>query len=140
MNKIIIIGNLTANPVAGATPQGVNFSKFSVAVNRGKDKPAEFFRVTAWRALGDTCQKYLEKGRKVCVVGSATAYAWQGQDGKIRGEIQVDAQDVEFLGGRGDAAGDGAAAPVPDAAPAPDAAPTDPSGMTPVENVDDLPF
>ncbi len=121
MNKLIIIGNLTADPVAGTTPAGGNYSRFSVAVNRGANRPAEYFRVTAWRALGDTCQKYLGKGRKVCVVGSCSAYAWQGNDGKVRGEIQVDAQDVEFLS----AARDAEAAP---------AEPADPqSGMTVVD-------
>lgn len=101
MNKHIIIGNLTADPVAGTTPGGTNYSRFTVAVNRpGRDQPADYMRVTAWQALGDTCQKYLKKGRKVCVVGRSRADAWQGNDGQIRGQIQIDATDVEFLGGR----------------------------------------
>lgn len=128
MNKHIIIGNLTADPVAGTTPGGTNYCRFTVAVNRpGRDQPADYMRVTAWQALGDTCQKYLRKGRKVCVVGRSRADAWQGNDGQIRGQIQIDATDVEFLGGsREDAA----------AAEAPPEAVDPQSGMTVVDEED----
>jgi len=133
MNRHIIIGNLTRDPVSGTTPTGVNYCKFSVAVNRGKDKPADYMRVTAWRGLAETCQKYLAKGRKVCVIGSSTAYAWQSNEGEIRGEIQIDAVDVEFLSSRADEAAqaDGGGTSGGQVA--------DPSGMTQVET-DELPF
>ena len=65
MNKIIIIGNLTGTPELRVTKSGVSVCQFTVAVNgRRKDDGATFFRVTAWRALGETCHKYLDKGRK----------------------------------------------------------------------------
>lgn len=131
MNKHIIIGNLTADPVGGTTPNGRNYSRFTVAVNRGKDQPADFMRVTAWQALGDTCQRFLRKGRKVCVVGRSTAYAWQGDDGVTRGQIQIDATDVEFLSSaREDAA----------AAEAPPEPPKDPESGMEVVDEKELPF
>ena len=98
MNKHIIIGNLTQDPTGGTTRNGDNYCRFTVAVNGyNKDAPAEFIRVTAWRALGDSCLKYLKKGRKVCVVGRSRASAWQSQEGKLYGQINLDAEDVEFL-------------------------------------------
>ena len=134
MNKHIIIGNLTQDPTAGTTRNGTNYCRFKVAVNRpGKDAPADFIRVTAWKALGDTCLQYLKKGRKVMVCGRSSAAAWQGNDGRIFGEIQMDADEVEFLSPKGQTE------EVPDGAPAPEEPPADPSGMTPVE-ADDLPF
>ena len=126
MNKHIIIGNLTQDPTSGTTPDGVNYCRFTVAVNRiGKDRPPEYIRVTAWRALGDSCRKYLKKGRKVAVIGTSTAYAWQGQDGTIKGQIQMDAETVEFLTPRSEEGETPADAPQE---------PVDPqSGMTVVE-------
>ena len=72
MNKLTIIGNLTRDPELRTTSAGVNVCDFTVAVNRRKtgDKQPEtdFFRVSAWRQMGENCAKFLEKGRKVCVV------------------------------------------------------------------------
>ena len=98
MNKIVIIGNLTGTPELRVTQSGVSVCQFTVAVNgRRKDDGATFFRVTAWRALGETCHKYLDKGRKVMVCGAVSASAYTGRDGKPRASLEVTAEDVEFL-------------------------------------------
>ena len=102
MNKIVIIGNLTGTPELRVTQSGVSVCQFTVAVNgRRKDDGATFFRVTAWRALGETCHKYLDKGRKVMVCGTVSASAYTGRDGKPRASIEVTAEDVEFLSAMG---------------------------------------
>ena len=143
MNQQIIIGNLCHDPETGTTESGVNWCRFKVAVRKkyrregGPD--ADFIRVTAWRGLGDTCAKYLAKGRKVCVVGVPQAGAWIGQDGKAKGQIELTADEVEFLssGGGGSQAPTDADAPPENGAPAEQ---TDPqSGMTQVDT-DELPF
>lgn len=73
MNKYFIIGNLVRDPETGTTESGVNWCTFTVAARKKRPKEgepdAEFVRVTAWRGLGDTCAKYLAKGRKVRVIG-----------------------------------------------------------------------
>ena len=98
MNKIIIIGNLTGTPELRVTQSGVSVCQFTVAVNgKRKDDGATFFRVTAWRALGETCHKYLDKGRKVMVCGAVSASAYNGRDGKTRAYLDVTAEYVEFL-------------------------------------------
>ena len=104
MNKLTIIGNLTKDPEHKTTRDGVALCSFTVAVNRkaGDKQAADYFRVTAWRQLGDICQKYLAKGRKVCVVGPASVSVYTGQDGKPRANIEVTAEDVEFLTPRGE--------------------------------------
>lgn len=106
MNKLTIIGNLTKDPELRTTAQGVNVCDFTVAVNRrhqtNGQPEADFFRVTAWRVLAENCAKHLSKGRKVCVVGSVSARAYQTQSGETRVSLEVTAEDVEFLSPKAD--------------------------------------
>ena len=102
MNKLTIIGNLTREPELRTTSTGLSVCSFTVAVNRRKTQnqqqpEADFFRVTAWRELGENCAKWLIKGKKVCVIGPVSVSTYQGQDGKTYANLEVTAQDVEFL-------------------------------------------
>ena len=98
MNKIIIIGNLTGDPAIRTTRDGISVCDFTVAVNgHRKEDPAQFFRVSAWRQLGENCHKYLAKGRKVCVTGAVSAHTYQGNDGASRVSLDIQASEVEFL-------------------------------------------
>ncbi len=113
MNKIILIGNLTRDPELRSvnTANGpTSVCDFTIAVNRrgmrnqqnngqqGGD--ADFFRITAWRGLGDTCARYLGKGRKVYVSGPLSARTYQANDGSTRVSLEVTADEVEFLSAR----------------------------------------
>jgi len=105
MNQHTIIGNLTRDPETGTTQGGVNWCRFTVAVRKKRpkegEKDADYIQVTAWRGLGDTCAKYLAKGRKVCVIGEPKAGAWIGKDGTAKGQIEITADEVEFLSNGG---------------------------------------
>lgn len=108
MNKLFIVGNLTRDPELRTTPSGVSVCSFTVAVNRRRsqsnDQPeADFFRVSAWRTLGENCAKYLAKGRKVAVTGSVSVSTYQANDGTTRASLEVNADDVEFLTSRQEA-------------------------------------
>lgn len=103
MNKVTIIGNLTRDPEHRTTTSGMSVCNFTVAVNRRKTQKnqnpeTDFFRVTAWRDLADICGKYLAKGRKVCVIGPVSVSAYES-NGKYRANLEVVADEVEFLGG-----------------------------------------
>ena len=106
MNKVYLIGNLTRDPELRTVGSGITVCSFTVAVNRrrsnqnGNQPEADFFRVTAWRQLGEICSKYLAKGRKVCVVGPVSAQTYQANDGTTRVSLEVTAEDVEFLSSR----------------------------------------
>lgn len=103
MNKLTIIGNLTRDPETRTTQDGKTVCTFSVAVNRrSKKDEADYFRVSAWNALGENCSKYLSKGKKVCVIGPVSVHAYQGNDGKPGASLEVMAQDIEFLTSRND--------------------------------------
>ena len=137
MNKSVIIGNLTRDPELRTTQDGTPVCNFTVAVNRrvrASGQPeADYFRVTAWRTLGENCAKYLSKGRKVFVTGPLSARTYQAQDGSTRVSLEVTADDVEFLSSRADAEAMGSA-------PANTAGVTaTSSGFTAVET-DELPF
>lgn len=109
MNRITIIGNLTKDPVTRTTQSGNNVCSFTVAVNRRRANPdgshdADFFQVSAWNQLAQTCQQYLAKGRKVAVVGQVSVHTYQGNDGKTYAQMDVMANEVEFLSPRSEAA------------------------------------
>ena len=102
MNKVILIGNLTRDPETRTVSSGAAYCTFTLAVNRRfanaqGQREADFFNVTAWRQLGELCQKYLAKGRKACVEGSIQLRTYEGQDGVKRLAVDVIADSVEFL-------------------------------------------
>ena len=66
-------------------------------MNRRNSDDADFFRVTAWDALGENCNKFLTKGRKVAVVGSVSVRAYQTKNGDPAASLELTAQEVEFL-------------------------------------------
>ena len=104
MNKLTIIGNLTRDPELRTTQSGISVCTFTIAVNRRRGSNAEagqpeadFFRVSAWRQLGENCAKYLAKGRKVGVTGSLQNRSYDAQDGTKRYITEIVADEVEFL-------------------------------------------
>lgn len=107
MNRLTIIGNLTADPQSHVAPNGKEVCNFTVAVNRRNrnrdaqngQPDADFFRVAAWDQRGKSCQQYLSKGKKVCVVGPVSVSTYTAQDGTYRANMEVTANEVEFLGG-----------------------------------------
>lgn len=102
MNKITLIGNLTNDPELRATTSGAQVCAFTIAVNRrfansDGEKQTDFFRINAWRQLGEVCAKHLAKGRKVAVVGELQARLYDAKNGDKRMSLDVAADEVEFL-------------------------------------------
>lgn len=96
MNKIFLIGNLTKDPETRTTPNGKTVCNFDIAVN-DRQGNATYFRISAWSQLGESCQKYLSKGKKVSVVGPVSARAYTDRNGKANVSIEVTANEVEFI-------------------------------------------
>ncbi len=113
MNKLTIIGNLTRDPETRTVASGSTVCSFTLAVNRRRSSQnngqpdADFFRVSAWNKLGEVCQRYLAKGRKVCVVGNVSVSSYEAKDGSTRFSLDVHAEDVEFLTPRSENSGGG---------------------------------
>ena len=139
MNKIILIGNLTHDPETRSTSSGVTVTTFTIAVNRrysqGGEKVTDFFRINAWRQLGETCSRYLSKGRKVAVIGELQARTYEAKDGTTRMALDVSADEVEFLTPR--SADDSGS--TYSSGPKPSAQTGEPDGFIDVQS-DDIPF
>ena len=98
MNQLNIIGGLTRDPESRTTQSGKQVCTFTVGVNRRNDRDkSDFFRVNAWGELGNNCAKCLSKGKRVRVTGSVSLSTYTAQDGTTRANLEVLAQDVEFL-------------------------------------------
>lgn len=109
MNKVFLIGNLTDDPELRYSNAGIPVCNFSIAVNRRKradgDHETDFFRITAWRQLGELCGKFLMKGKKVAVSGSIQTRSYNAKDGSRRTALDIIADEVEFLTPMGSAPG-----------------------------------
>ena len=103
LNKVMIIGNLGADPEMRYTANGNAVTNFSVAVNRSfagegeRREETEWFRVVAWNKLAELTQAHLQKGRRVYVEGRLSTRSWDGPDGQKRYMTEVIASQVLFL-------------------------------------------
>ncbi len=109
VNQVILMGNLTRDPELRQTPNGQNVCSFSIALNRSyRDSNGEWQEATdyvdivAWGPLGERVAQYLSKGRRVLVQGRLQSRSWE-QEGQKRSKVEVLANDVTFLDGRGEA-------------------------------------
>lgn len=116
INKVIIIGNLTRDPVVKMTQSGQSVVTFGVATNRQwvtrdgqRHTSTEFHEVVAWAKLADICEKYLHKGHLVYVEGYLKTRSWEGNEGDKRYRTEVVVHDIVILEKRkrDDAGGDG---------------------------------
>lgn len=106
LNKVILMGNLTADPELKATPSGVSVTTFSIAVGRkfakeSDEVKADFFSCVAWRGLGEFVAKYFTKGKSIVVVGSLQNRSYTTQDGQKRYITEVIADECTFAGNVG---------------------------------------
>ena len=115
INRVVLVGNLTKDPELRHTPSGTAVCNLRLAVNtRRKDETGQwvdkpnYFDITVWGNQGERCAQYLAKGRPVGVDGRLEWREWETPEGNKRQAVEVVADTVQFLGGRGD--GDGAAA------------------------------
>jgi len=115
INRVVLTGNLTADPELRALPSGSSLCKMRVACNTRRkngntgeweDKP-NFFNVTVWGAQGENAARYLSKGRPVAIDGRLEWSEWETQEGAKRQGIDIIADSVQFLSSRDDASGGG---------------------------------
>lgn len=106
LNRVIILGNLGADPELRHTQSGQAVCTLSVATtDRRKDAQGnvqeftEWHRIVVWGNNAENCSKYLAKGRSVCVEGRLTTRSWEDKDGAKKYVTEIVAQNVQFLGG-----------------------------------------
>jgi single-strand DNA-binding protein len=111
-NKITIVGYLGRDPELRYTPQGTAVCKLSVATTEKRKNAAgnsedhtTWFRVTVWGRQAELANEYLARGRQVYLEGRLRLEEYSDRDGNPRISPEVNATDIQFLGQRGDAAG-----------------------------------
>ena len=109
LNKVMIIGNLGADPELRTTTSGTavcelrmatNESWFDKASNERKER-VQWHRVIVWGKSGENCAKYLSKGSKAFVEGRIQTREWEDQSGNKRYTTEIVANSVQFLGSKG---------------------------------------
>jgi single-strand DNA-binding protein len=129
LNKVILIGNLGADPDVRSTANGQRVATLSVATSRQwttasgeRQEKTEWHRVVLWNAkfsqLADLAEKYLKKGDKVYIEGRVEYRTWEDREGKTRYSTEINAREMIMLSPRGAAADAGGAPSRAKAAPA----------------------
>lgn len=152
LNKVILMGRLTANPELRHTNNGIPVTSFTLAVNRrfarqGEQQQTDFIDIVAWRGTAEFVTKYFTKGQLVAVCGSLQTRNWQDQNGNNRKSVEVSAEEVHFAEPKRSGGPAPAAAPFNNDFPAPAPAPSEPSftagsvdDFEEIDVDDDLPF
>ena len=113
INKVILIGNLGADPETRAMPSGTTVANLRVATSESwRDKQTgeqqertEWHRVALFGRLAEIAGEYLRKGSQVYIEGSLRTRKWQDKQGNERYSTEIIGNDLQMLGGRGGGAG-----------------------------------
>ncbi len=137
LNKVIIMGRLTAYPELKYTTSGTPVTSFAIACNRDfKDangnNATDFFDVIAWRERAEFATKYLQKGRQIAVEGSLQTRKYTDKNGSSHKVVEIVASSIYFADSKAEGKKEG------DAAPAFEASSSE--GFTEVSGDEDLPF
>jgi single-strand DNA-binding protein len=114
VNKVILVGNLGADPEVRFTPSGQAVANFRIATSESwtdksgqKQERTEWHRIVVWGKLGELCGEYLAKGRQCFVEGRLQTRERTDKENKKNYTTEIVANNVVFLGGRGEGAGTG---------------------------------
>lgn len=139
LNRVFLIGRLTADPQLRYTPSGTSVATFSVAVDMNYTtqagevrKVTDFIDVVVWRKQAVNCATYLKKGRLVFVEGRLSIRSFETQDGQKRRKAEVVARTVRFLERAPAAPAEGVELPEPSEFPEEDFSPDDFSSEIPI--------
>ena len=101
LNKVILIGNLTADPEVKQTQSGLSVVSFTIAVNRRVSKDAEqktdFINIVAWRKTAEFVGQYFKKGKPILVCGAIQTRSYTDKSGNKRISVEVLADEVGFV-------------------------------------------
>jgi len=121
INRVVLTGNLTADPELRSLPSGGTLCRLRLAVNTRRrngssgeweDKP-NYFNVTVWGSQAENAARYLSKGRAVAIDGRLEWREWQAEDGSKRQSVDIIAENLQFLGSPREGGGGGQAEGTP---------------------------
>lgn len=109
MNKVILMGRLTADPQLKQTANGIQLCNFSIAVNRRFAKEgqqlADFINCTSWRQTAEFICKYFKKGNMIAAVGNIQTRCWEDENKNKQYATNVVVEEVYFTGSKAEAQG-----------------------------------
>lgn len=107
LNKVVLVGRLTADPELKQTTNGISVVSFTLAVNRrygtngDPERPqADFISIVAWRQTAEFITKYFDKGNAICITGSLQTRTWEDDMGRKRYATDVVADEAMFVDGK----------------------------------------
>lgn len=116
VNKVILIGNLGADPEVRYTQNGTAVATFSLATTERRKGPdgqpqdfTEWHRIVAWQRLAEICGEYLSKGSKIYIEGRIQTRKWKDQSGNDRFTTEIIAREMKMLSPRSSSGGSGSA-------------------------------
>lgn len=102
LNKVILMGRLTAAPELSSTPQGVSVARFTLAVDRNYsqngERKADFPACVAWRGTAEFISRNFYKGKMIAVVGEIQTRSWDKPDGTKGYATEVNVTEASFAG------------------------------------------
>ena len=108
LNKVILIGHMTADPELKQTANGVNVCSFSIGVarkfTRGEQAQTDFINIVAWRTTAEFIARYFRKGSAICICGSLQTRTWTDNNGNKRYATEVIADEASFVERKSDSA------------------------------------
>ncbi len=98
-NRVILVGNLVADPELKATSNGVNVTRFRIAVNRrfSKTNEVDYFDIVAWRNTAEFVCKHFTKGNPILVSGTLQNRSWTDTEGNKHWATEIVADEVTFV-------------------------------------------
>ena len=150
-NKVILIGNMTADPELKQTAGGVSVCSFSIAVNRRFAKAdqgqqnVDFINIVTWRQQAEFVSRYFKKGNPILICGQLQTRSWNDNQGQKRYTTEVVADEVSFVASAAQTASQNAAPAAagnytPDAYGAPTFNSAPSANFEEIPNDGDLPF
>jgi single-strand DNA-binding protein len=148
INKVILVGNLGADPETRYMPSGSAVTNLSVATSESwKDKQTgeqkertEWHKVAMFNRLAEIAAEYLRKGSQVYIEGKLRTRKWQDRDGNDRWTTEIVADEMQMLGGRGGAAPMGSGQGMGQGSSQDSGPPSAPPQTGPDDFDDDIPF
>ncbi|MGA9284875.1 MAG: single-stranded DNA-binding protein [Solirubrobacteraceae bacterium] len=109
INRVVLVGRLTSDPELRALPSGLAVCNLRLACNGSRkspegeytDKP-NFFNVSAFGGLGESVHRYMSRGRRIAIDGRLSWREWEAPEGGKRQTVEIVAETVQFLDGRGE--------------------------------------